>query len=74
MKIPRQIDMDRDEDTKKVFCRNYCLGIADAEKSKRNLMTMGYSEVMAERVVNQWAEILDRPLPFSVMIIRGSLV
>lgn len=74
MTTPRQCDIDRDEETRKLYCSNYCRGIADAEKTRDNLMTMGYSQIMAERVVNEWAEYLQRPLPFHVMILRGSRI
>ena len=74
MTMPRQSDVDREEETRKLFCSNYCRGIADAEKTRDNLMTMNYSRIMAERVVNEWAEYLQRPLPFPVTIIRGSRI
>lgn len=72
MNVKRQIDMDRDADMVQLLCRNYCKGLSTAEESKKALMACDYGSVMAERLINEWAEYLQRPLPFPVSYIRGS--
>lgn len=62
------------EERRTEICRFFCKD-KDASAAKRRLMVhLNYSSVMAEKLVNEWAEYMEIDLPFHRMLIRGAYV